>query len=630
MTCGIDDFPNAKQAAKSALQRAGMAQGACSRCSGRMGLRSVLRIREERFCPPCVGAHLRSRASRGLGGIGAARGAALATGRKRVLLSHSGRAGGATLLRLTADFFHTDPLLKPDPKEETEQPRPAAPIDAEQAPFAMGAGEDDDDLFGPVRKERKVQRRGPPREVDYVDVVHVDSSALLPGDWKEVHARRQRRRQVLQQAVDAQNALVAEKAERPYRLLVLGVEDVYAPDTDLVAVLKGDMVQPGLEAWDGELDSPAPAFPNTKAGADARLCAIRKLFGQVLGATRTDKSALSRAEGLHEVLVDVLLRRIGGLGGYAALLYGTSATRHAVTFLSGLAEGRGAGLSVSHAQKVWFAPPAGDSVLLLRPLSETAAKETAYVARQLDLHMLLPMEPDIPFLAPGLGLASATGSIGRLTGAFVQSLERGVSSTSSTVGGITGKLALPEQQEQQEQTEIVAPHQPRLHGALQHKFLSESLDAPAWGCASGFACALCLLPRGREHAQSWRERNALTALGAHAGSATPGGAGTLSSRLCFGCAIVLPAGLLSLPSHVGKVLAPEAPADAVAQSPSSCGGGCGCEPGSGSGSGGQKCGSSRAGADNMAEGAPATRPPMRKVGREEIKAQLSGFLLPDE
>ena len=328
----------------------------------------------------------------------------------------------------------------------------------------------------------------------------------------------------------------------------------------------------------------------------------------------TPRTALTRAEDLQRVLLDVLLRRIALLPSsnssgtmYQSLLLGTSATRLAVRLMDALSKGEGAKLAVTNSAAQWLDLPvepklpsqltsacaAHHKVLVLRPLAEVGVKEISWFVRNYRLETLTPRllstahfgsssSATSSITAAHSSESSSRATLERLTEQFVLTLEKGVSSTVSTIGKTGSKLVLKDAagQDQASQSlsksgvQVIGPSiklprkAPTAAGSelanfrlkelyadmnigAQQKLVYAVCDIPASPTAPrNKICPLCAFPAQAEDASAWRSRISIHSLkerpvettGFHQDHHFNSGrkaTKNLSEALCYACTLVL-------------------------------------------------------------------------------------------
>ncbi|PWZ01549.1 hypothetical protein BCV70DRAFT_76399 [Testicularia cyperi] len=172
--------------------------------------------------------------------------------------------------------------------------------------------------------------------------------------------------------------------------------------------------------------------------------AIKDLFTAIFPSDtpRTAvSSARTRAEDLHRILIQHLLRRAAAERGCSALLLGESGTRTSIRLIESLAKGAGHKLAVEGNEACWV-----DDTLVVRPLKALLAQEIRWFAEANGLEYLEGGELVPPTVKVGEMMGETPvmdkSSIARLTESFILNLERGVPSTVSTVGRTGSKLTL--------------------------------------------------------------------------------------------------------------------------------------------------------------------------------------------
>ncbi|KDN43563.1 hypothetical protein K437DRAFT_257463 [Tilletiaria anomala UBC 951] len=593
--------------------------------------RPVLKLREERFCTTCALRLIRNRASRSVGGYTHARGACImrkqfeqqACGQvsspSRVLIALSGGPNSRALLHLTADIFGVDMYISGKRRQQIQQ-KGSRGIVADVAVQstnrlthrAVDANLDGNDTesvgsgsafftssavpdISTEKRSPDAGRRGRargtqrPADIDVLDALHVDDSALFFSSSEEVDYARKSRRDTLQRMIDNQNALLcstqADYGNR-YRLVTLNLEDIFCSDEQLAQKVFGTF---GLQdeesrAWfctvkhDPNTSLFAPSYISSTDVSNrhllldlfSRIAAKSPLSSQCTAsanASATSRTALTRIEDLHRILMDTLIRRVAVLPhqaslpraqAYQALLLGTSATRSAVRLMDALSKGEGAKLAVNNAAAQWFGlPTAGDRrVLVLRPLADCSAKELGWLVHNQHLEYIQPRDlagsalfasehvPRAPTADVNPGLMGSKASLERLTEAFVLSLETNVSSTVSTIGKIGSKLVLSSDnaspaEDEAGQQPVFEVHDPsvkqknrsntessfstgpdfldkslytRLLSASQAKMVHDICDFSCFPLsrtkegAQSPICPLCCMPAQREDARSWRSK----------------------------------------------------------------------------------------------------------------------------
>ncbi|KAK0563607.1 Cytoplasmic tRNA 2-thiolation protein 2 [Tilletia horrida] len=282
-------------------------------------------------------------------------------------------------------------------------------------------------------------------------------------------------------------------------------------------------------------------------------------------------AALTRAEDLRRILTQRLLRSAARERGACALLLADTASSTAVRFIDAIAKGEGGKAAVEGAAAVWM-----NDLLICRPLREIMAQEVEYQIQKLG-----ELRPEGIAQASYMRAKAEAGersSIGRLTNDFIANLESNVASTVSTVTRTASKIVLdlPTNQEGRvdgsaAQTPVAAtssnqadkplPSQ-TLFGSAAQRLIRMVDELPYWDetasersnraepTSSGAVvvsrsdpCPLCGMPAQGQKAQGWKESISILA---SAPPPPPSDSGVnedpklnLSSKLCYGCALVL-------------------------------------------------------------------------------------------
>ncbi len=421
-------------------------------------------------------------------------------------------------------------------------------------------------------------------------------------------------------------------------------------------------------------------MPTSARSGPSKAELLQQLFGTVCptetatASAETLRTTLTRAEDLHRVLFNVLLRRIALLGGpsslapqqgvalprYSALLFGTSATRRAIRFMDALSKGEGSKVAIDHSPAAWLGLPDSDDstrpdpfkrVLVLRPLSDCGSKELAWFAKVQELDYLMPRDlAESPLLADlmakaGSGAGSSKASLERLTEGFVLELERGLSSTVSTIDKTGRKIMLRDPQESKDAGAISqGKHfhylQKELYAGVvtrqEQKFIDEMCGLACFpplpeeagrATAQPPICPLCGLPSQAQDARAWKSRISIRSLQARAEAASAAPEANkvdLSALLCYACSLVL-----DVPIDVGGrdhgIMLPL---------PAFCYTFCfqNASQLQQAGSSSTGLGSSAEQSDDAASStAPAAAPlRLRRLDRDELRSQVDSFLLEDD